>query len=399
MRQPLFTRTFWLLCSGTVFFMSSFSMLLPELPGYLAGLGGERYIGLIVGLFTANAFLSRLISSRMADERGRLKVILIGTGVSALCGFGYLLVWSIWSFLALRFIHGISTGFRPTGTTAYLSDIVHISRRGEAMGYLGVAGSTGMALGPVFGSLIRVHYGYDALFLASGVIGLVAYLLSLLLKETLPKPKRIRPEDFNVFKGKRVDFASWPAALILLPVAYAFGVFLTVSPDFVGSLGYTYRGSFNAIIVVSSIATRLFAGRASDRYGRIPLLVVGAFLLAAGMSVIAIAESKTMAAIGGAIYGVSVGINMPTIFAWTVDFAKKGRTALALGTMLMSLEIGIGIGALSSGWIFYGEIERINYAYWTCVAAGVVGIVLLLIMRNKPAFNAVSPKFETGKDE
>lgn len=388
MKHPIFTRTFWILCTGTVFFMSSFSMLLPELPGYLASMGGERYIGLIVGLFTANALLSRLVSSKMADEKGRIKVILIGTAVSAICGFAYLLVWSIWSFLALRFIHGMSTGFRPTGTTAFLSDIIHISRRGEAMGYLGVAGNAGMALGPTIGSLVRVHYGYEALFITSGVIGLIAYAMSLLLKETLPNPKPITANDFNIFSGKRVDFASWPAALILLPVAFAFGVFLTVSPDFVGNLGYTYRGSFNTIIVVSSISTRLFAGRASDRHGRIPLLIMGAFLLAAGMGVIAMAEDRMTAAIGGVIYGISIGINMPTIFAWTVDFARKGKTALALGTMLISLELGIGLGALISGTMYGGQVENIPMTYWMTVFVGVLGAFVLIIFRNHPAFKA-----------
>lgn len=360
-------------------------MLLPELPGYLAGMGGEKYIGLIVGLFTLNAFFSRLVSSRMADDRGRLKVILIGTAVSAICGFGYLLVWSVWSFLALRFIHGMSTGFRPTGTTAYLSDIVHTSRRGEAMGYLGVAGNVGMALGPVIGSLVRVHWGYDALFVTSGIFGLVAYGLSLLLKETLPNPKRIKPEDFNVFKGKRVDFVSWPAAIILLPVAFALGVFLTVSPDFVGNLGYTYRGSFNTTIVFSSILTRVVSGKASDRYGRVKPLIIGMVLLAVGMAVIAVAKSALVANIGGVIYGVSIGINMPTIFAYTVDFARKGKVAQALGTMLMALEVGIGLGAVLSGAIYAGNIERIPLTYALCVVVGLIGAVVLFLVRNHAA--------------
>lgn len=381
--HPIFTRKFWTLCSSTVFFMSSFSMLLPELPEYLTQMGGEEYIGWIVGLFTLNAFLSRLFSSRMADETGRLKVIYIGTAVTAIASFGYIFALSIWSFLFLRFLHGMSTGFRPTGATAYLSDIIHVSRRGEAMGYLGVAGNAGMALGPVIGSLVRVHYGYDALFITSGAFGVVAFILSTLLKESLPDPKPITARHFNVFKGKLLDFSSWPAAAVLLPIAFAFGVFLTVSPDFVGALGYTYRGSFNAIIVVSSIATRFFAGKASDQYGRIPLLMAGMILLAIGMTVIGLAETRWLAAIGGVIYGVSVGINMPTIFAWTVDFASPGKTALALGTMLMSLELGIGAGAFISGTMYQGDVSVIPTTYFMCAAVALAGIATLLLMRKR----------------
>ena len=372
--------------------MSGFAMLLPELPGYLKSMGGEEYIGLIVGLFTLNAFFSRLVSSRMADEKGRLKVILIGTAVSAVCGFAYLAAATVWTFLLVRFVHGISTGFRPTGTTALLSDMVHISRRGEAMGYLGVAGNVGMALGPIIGSFVRVHAGYDALFITSGCFGIVAFILSTRLKETLPHPAAIEANDFNVFNGKRVDFVSWPAAVTLLPVAFAFGVFLTVSPDFVGDLGYTYRGSFNATIVVSSIAARVLAGKASDRYGRITPLIVGMVLLAIGMAVIASAENALVASIGGVLYGLSIGINMPTIFAWTVDFAREGKTALALGTMLMSLEIGIGLGAVVSGWIYGGDVSNIPNAYLLCVVIGLVGAAALFWARKHPSIQ--SPKIE-----
>lgn len=363
--------------------MCSFSMLLPELPGFLKELGGEEYIGWIVGLFTLNAFFSRFVSGRMADTAGRLKVIYIGTIVTALAGFAYVFAWSVWTFLLIRFLHGASTGFRPTGTSAYLSDMVHISRRGEAMGYLGVAGNAGMALGPVIGSFVRVHYGYDAMFICSSVFGIIAFFLSTRLTETLPNPKPIVLQHFNVFKGKLFDFSSWPAAVALLPIAFAFGIFLTVSPDFVGNLGYVYRGSFNTTIVISSIATRMFAGKVSDKYGRVNPLIVGCILLAVGMYVISIAETPLMASIGGVIYGVSAGINMPSIFAWTVDFAKPGKTAMALGTMLLSLELGIGAGAVVSGEWYQGNVEIIPMCYQMAAAFALVGVAILFWLRRR----------------
>ncbi len=358
-------------------------MLLPELPTYLRSMGGEEYVGLIVGVFTLNAFFSRFFSGRMADESGRVKVILIGTVVTAIAGFSYLFATSLWLFFLIRFFHGMSTGFRPTGTTALLSDMVPFSRRGEAMGYLGVAGNSGMALGPVIGSLVRVEFGFDALFITSGLFGVVALLMSLLLTETLPQPKPIQLRQFNVFKGQLLDFASWPAAVALLPIAFSFGIFLTISPDFVGALGFTYRGAFNTTIVISSVAARLIAGKASDKYGRIPVLIVGNVLLCIGMVVIGIAETPFIAVVGGVIYGLSNGINMPTIFAWTIDFAKPGKTALALGTMLMALEIGIGLGAVVSGFMYADMLENIPGTYFLGAFLGLLGVVILLIIKKR----------------
>jgi MFS family permease len=392
----MFSSHFWILCTSTVLFMASFGMIMPELPGFLAGLGRPDLIGWIVGLFTVGAFASRFLSGRIADRAGRRPVMLFGTWVTMLAGLAYIAVgairnevmWSgvpvaVWMFLALRLVHGMSTGFRPTGTTALLTDITPLKRRGEALGYLGVAGNAGMAGGPAIGSWLTVEYGYNAMFIASTLLGLIALLMTLRLPETLPRGRKVEWSDLNVFKGGVVDWSSWPAALALLPVAFAFGTFLTISPDFVGSLGYVYKGTFNTIIVAASISMRLIAGRASDRYGRVPLLLIGGAMLAAGMFGLSIAESKWTAALAGIVYGMSIGINMPAIMAWTADLAKPGRVALAMGTMLMSLEIGIGVGAVFSGYQFQGDITLIPSLYGVAAAFGLFGFVVLFVFRKR----------------
>lgn len=379
--------------------MASFGMVMPELPGYLTNLGRPDLIGWIVGLFTVGAFVSRFFSGKIADHAGRRPVMLFGTWVTSLAGLCYIAVdhipndlslpWSsslpavVWCFLLLRLFHGLSTGFRPTGTTAFLTDITPLKRRGEALGYLGVAGNAGMAGGPALGSWLTVEYGFNAMFLGSTVLGLLALVLTYRLPESLPDSRKVQWKDLNVFSGPVLDWSSWPSSLALLPVAFAFGTFLTITPDFVDSLGYVYKGSFNSIIVASSIMMRFFAGKASDKYGRVPLLIVGGILLAVGMMGLAFADSKSTAALAGLIYGASVGINMPTIFAWTADLAKPGKIALALGTMLMALELGIGFGAVSSGYRFSGNLDVIPKLYAFCGVLGLISSFFLWVFRKK----------------
>jgi len=374
----VYDRAFYLLCGGTVLFMASFGMLLPELPAHLAQMGGEQYLGGIVGMFALAAFLSRFLSGRIADKAGRRKVMLIGSAVTAVAGFGYIVATSIVAFLALRFFHGLSTGFRPTGTSAMLTDRIPKNRRGEALGYLGVAGNAGMASGPALGSWLTVEWGIEWMFLASAVLGIVSLLFTWPLEETLPGARAVRAADLNPFKGPLIDPQAWPAAVVLLPIALAFGVYLTITPDFVDHLGYVYKGSFNTIIVVSSISMRFIAGRMSDRYGRIPMMLAGTILLFVGMALLGAAETKTVATIGGLVYGASIGINMPTVFAWTADLAQPGRIALALGTMLMALEIGIGIGAVGSGMHFEGDVARLPELYYMAAAGALLTSLALI---------------------
>src|SRR6188768_4309876 len=129
----IYTPQFWLVCLSSLLFFASFNMIIPELPAYLTSLGGAEYKGLIISLFTLTAMISRPFSGKLADKIGRVPVMIFGSTVCILCSLIYPWLTSVTGFLWLRLVHGFSTGFTPTGQTAYLSDIIPADRRGEAM--------------------------------------------------------------------------------------------------------------------------------------------------------------------------------------------------------------------------------------------------------------------------
>ena len=185
MNLKTYPAQFWLLCAGSFFFFGSFNMILPELPEFLTNLGGADYKGLILSLFTLTAMVSRPFSGKLADTIGRIPVMIVGSVVCVMCSFIYPALTSIYSFFVLRFFHGFSTGFTPTGFTAYIADIVPIDRRGEAMGLLSTFGTLGMAGSPAIGGWISYHYSLDALFYCSSLFGFIAVMIFSGVKETL----------------------------------------------------------------------------------------------------------------------------------------------------------------------------------------------------------------------
>ena len=124
------------------------------------------------------------------------------------------------------------------------------------------------------------------------------------------------------------------------------------------------------------------AGKASDRYGRVELLMVGAVLLFVGMTLFSNATSVPILLVAGVVYGLSIGINMPAIFAWTIDLAPEGRAATALSTMLMALEIGIGGGAYVSGTLYAQNPALLLSLYGGCALFGVAGLAFLVWWRH-----------------
>lgn len=375
---------FGLLCLSSFLFFASFNMIIPELPNYITQLGGAEYKGLIISLFTLTAGLSRPFSGQLADKMGRIPVMLIGGAVCILCGFLYPVTGTVAAFLLLRLVHGFSTGFTPTGTAAYVADIIPMKRRGEATGLLGLAGSLGMAAGPAMGAAIANKFSLDAMFYSSSVAAFLSVAVVARMHETLDNPNRFRMgllkiSRSEIFEPRVVD----PSIFMMLTVV-SFGIILTIVPDFSEHLGIQNKGLFFTSFTLSSLAIRFLAGRASDKFGRIRVLKISSALLVVAMALIGWSTTATGLLVAAAVFGVAVGMNSPTVFAWTIDLSHPEHRGRAMATMYIALEAGIGIGALASGWLYANDPSKFPLVFWTGGACALLGFLyLIFIVKNK----------------
>ena len=397
---------FWLMCLSWFLFLFSFNLLLPELPDHLTRLGGGEYKGFIIALFTLTAGLSRPFSGKLADTVGRIPVMVFGSLVCFMCGFVYPWALTVTGFLGLRLLHGFSTGFKPTGTAAFIADIVPVERRGQAMGLLGVTGSLGMAAGPAFGSWIATHFSLNAMFYCSSGAALLSLLVQGTLTETLPRAQR-QPFRLGLLKlkwGEVLEPRVLPAALVTLLCLFPFGAVLTVIPDQSRLLGLTGsdKGLFYICYTVASLAVRLLAGRASDTHGRVPVLRWSAALLAAGLALLVWSPSVAIFLLGAVVFGLGTGLNSPTLYAWTIDLSQPAHRGRAVATMYIALEAGIGLGALAAGWIFNNYPPHLPYVHalsLLCVLAA-LGYLLTLQTTGPVAAPAVAePTLEPSPEE
>ena len=83
----------------------------------------KQEIGIVMGCFAIGLLLFRPMLGRLADERGRKIVLLIGTIVAAIAPFGYLVFKSIPLLMLVRVFHGISIAAFTTGYTALVADL------------------------------------------------------------------------------------------------------------------------------------------------------------------------------------------------------------------------------------------------------------------------------------
>jgi len=383
-KHQLYNFQFWLLCLSSMFFMGSFNMIIPELPDFLSNLGGAEYKGLIISLFTLTAAISRPFSGKLVDQIGRKPIMIYGAIITLLASISYVFLYSVMGFMILRLIHGMSTGFAPTGRTAFLADMVPISKRGEAMGILGVSESLGMAGGPALGAETASYWGMDAMFYASSIMALISILIVIPMKETLENPVPFKWKMLSVKVSDIYEPKVLGPATIMILYAYSFGTVLTIIPDYSHYLGVNNKGLFFSAFFMASLLSRLIAGKVSDKKGRVIVIKVGLLIFSLGLITTALADSKFMLLSGAMLYGLGGGITSPTIFAWTIDLSDTVRRGRGISFMYLAMEIGIGLGALSSGWIYGNKEANLSLTFWaSLLMIGIAFIYLLVVWSNK----------------
>ncbi len=383
-KPTLYTLPFLLLCLSHVLFAASFNMMIPELPAFLTSMGGEDYKGLIIALFTLSAGLSRPFSGKLSDTIGRIPVMVIGTLVCVVCSLLYPLLTTVAGFLFLRFLHGFSTGFKPTAATAFAADIMPVERRGEGMGILGISMNLGASMFPPLGSYLVMEYSMDTMFYFSSFIALISILMLMSMKETLPNKQKFKMSLLKISSSEIIEKKAMPPAIVALFIYLTFGIVLTITPDQSDYLGLSNKGLIFTSFTIFSILSRAVAGRVSDRYGRIPVIKASVLLLVFSLIFMGMASSATHLLMASGAIGFATGVASPAVFAWVIDISPEGRMARSMATVYIALEIGIGVGALLSAWIYDNNPELFAKAFYIGAAITSLAGVYLQFIYKKP---------------
>jgi len=370
---------FWLLSFSSFLFFGSFNMVLPELPDFMRTFGGENYIGLHITFFTLTALISRPFSGKLTDTWGRIPVMVIGAGVTAIVSLFYPFFLNIYAFLLIRFVHGFSTGFKPTGTAAYVADIVPIDRRGEGMGILSFFGMIGMGIGNYVGGVIANHYPMDVLFYSSAAVAILSVVVLAGMKETLENRQKFSLKLLQVKKSDIYEPTVLVPSVVMMLVTFSFGTALTLAPDLSTHLGIDNKGLFFSYFTITSLISRVVGGRLSDDFGRRKVLIAAMIVVGTGTTYIGFAGNAFHFVVGALIFGAGYGLSSPALFAWAADLAPNEFRGRGFSTLFMALEIGIGVGALLAGQLYNGNTDNFPIAFGCCGGLAFLAFGYLLI--------------------
>ena len=295
MHDRFYLRLLSSLYISTFFIRASFGIMLATLPIYLKITTGFIGYGVVAAASPLFEMGTVLFIGAVVDRYGRKIVLLSGLLTAALFLFLLSLTKNLYVIFCINAAHGMAAGAILVASLALLTDYAPENRRGREMGAFDAFNMLGWVVGYAVGALFLEFlkgslWQTFVIAAAMALFGCVYCFLNI----TEPKKydvicKKIRFDAIiGVLKQRSILLLTLPWFIVFMIIG-AVMTFLTVSTS-QGVL--TISPLLLSVIIggagVVLILTQIFYGRLSDKYGRLPIMVVGTIGFVGLMTVIGI---------------------------------------------------------------------------------------------------------------
>ncbi len=378
-KEKIWTKDFTLIVFANFFVFLCFQMTLPTIPLYINQLGGnDQLIGIVVGVFTFSALLIRPYAGQALESRGRRFVFLTGLSIFTLATGMFGFVASMFFIFALRIIQGVGWGLSTTASGTIATDLIPANRRGEGMGYFGLAGNLALAFGPTLGLALAGFISFEKLFLICGILSVVAFLLA-----TPIRYKKVEQKAVAIKKWDFYEKTALPPSLLMFFITVPFGGIASFLPIYSAQKGIGGLEWYFLLYAVALMLTRLYAGKLYDLKGHQAVFFPGTILIIGSMLLLAWLPNSLVMYIAAILFGLGFGTVQPALQAWAVRDATDRRKGMANATFFSFFDLGVGIGAICFGQIAY----YFNYSAIYLVAAfsifGAIFLYLYFLKKEK----------------
>ena len=363
----------------------AFYVLTPLLPLYLSEHFGatKDMIGLVLSGYTITALVIRPFSGYMVDSFPRKIVLMVSFGAFAIFFAGYLAASTLLLFTIVRTLHGGPFGTLTTANATVAIDVLPSSRRTEGIGYYGLSNNLAMALAPTIGIYVyQLTHSFEFLFWIALIVACAGWLVdatvTLPSKEIFRNKSKLSLDRFFLVRG-------WLLGLNMVAFGFSFGVlsnYLAIyGKEVMGITGGT--GTYFLLCSIGLIASRLQGSKAL-RQGRVTYNAGSGMVISLIGYTIFIAFSTlgdSLMYIGyygsALLIGLGNGHMWPAFQNMTINVAHNNQRGTANSTILISWDIGMGLGILLGGVI--AEFLGYGSAFWTVVIVNAAGVLTFFL--------------------
>ena len=392
----------------------AFYLLTPLLPLYLHETFGatKDVIGLVLSGYTLTALLFRPFSGYLVDSFPRKTVLLTVYAAFAFFFAGYLAASSLLLFTIVRTLHGGPFGAVTVANSTVAIDVLPSSRRNEGIGYYGLSNNLAMAISPTFAIFVYTQtQNFQLLFWLAFAVALFGLIVDSTVKvrrgesADAKSAQAARTVSLDRFFLKR----GWLVGANMVFFGFCFGVmsnYLAIyGKQVLGITGGT--GTWFMLCSVGLILSRLQGGKAL-REGRlthnasegmvISLVGYTLFILLptvaeAFMSQMQSFKSDNVFVLNYAMLGLAgyyssallIGLGnghlWPAFQNMMISMARHNERGTANSTILVSWDVGMGLGVLLGGII--AELMSYATAFWFVAVVNASGVLLYFLRTRR----------------
>jgi MFS transporter, DHA1 family, multidrug resistance protein len=329
----------------------SFHALLPIITPFALSVGASVGVaGLIAGAYSAVNLLGNLGAGYWTDRLGRRLPLVGGLVTVGLALLLYPLASNPQTLLWVRILHGLGAAFVAPASLSYIGDTADPGGRARAMAVYGASIGLTTLIGPPLAGVLQDRFGYTAVFVPLAAVTLLVALPAFALtQESLPGAARSPGGQVRQVLARRRLFVAYAATFCLL---FSLGTLIVFVPLAGEELGFraAQTGLLFASFALAAILIQVLpVGRASDRVGREPLIMLGlAVLMGALLLLPALRQWATwMGAMF--LYGIGFGLLFPAMTALIADESEPQTRGTASGVFTAVFSLGASVGTGSAG--------------------------------------------------
>ena len=361
----------------TLFF--AFYVLTPLLPLYLSEHFGatKDVIGLVLSGYTITALVVRPFSGYVVDTFPRKTVLMVCFSAFAIFFAGYLAASSLLLFTIVRTLHGGPFGALTVANSTVAIDVLPSSRRTEGIGYYGLSNNLAMAIAPTVGIFIyKLTDSFELLFWLALAVACAGWLTDATVKTRrnggAKVPSKLSLDRFFLLRG-------WLLGINMVAFGFSFGVlsnYLAIyGKEVMGITGGT--GTYFMLCSVGLILSRLQGGKAL-RQGRLTFNAGSGMVISfIGYTLFILVPNIVGYYASALLIGLGNGHMWPAFQNMTISVASNSQRGTANSTILVSWDLGMGLGILLGGVI--SELLGYSAAFWTVVLVNGSGVALFFM--------------------
>jgi len=394
--ERLWNRNYIKVMTANFSLFFAFYLLTPLLPLYLHETFGatKDVIGLVLSGYTITALLFRPFSGYFVDSFPRKKVLMVCFAAFAIFFAGYLAAGTLLLFTIVRTLHGGPFGALTVANSTVAIDVLPSSRRNEGIGYYGLSNNLAMAIAPTFAIYTYAQtHNFQLLFWLALAIATFGWIVDATV-ELKPRNAQLLKPNSKLSLDRFFLARGWLLGLNMVFFGFCFGVmsnYLAIyGKQVLGMTGGT--GTWFMLCSIGLMLSRIQGGKAL-RQGRlthnasegmvISLVGYTLFILlpTLGGSQFFTLHSSLFTYIGyyssAILIGLGNGHMWPAFQNMMISMAHHNERGTANSTILISWDVGMGLGILAGGAI--AEHYGYNAAFWTVAVVNAVGVILYFL--------------------